>query len=109
MNIADSFQTLSLVYLQPKTQIFVELFLITVILHTQKGSQGQRHEQSLLNIFMTVKDIPELVRGLQYFLRKVVKRTEVASNKQDKATLNWACVLIGDALAAIVSAGLAKT
>ena len=109
MSIADSFQTLSLVYLQPKTQIFVELFLITVILHSQEGSQSHRNEQSLLNIFMTVKDIPELARGLQYFLRKVVKKTDVASSKQDKATLKWGCMLIGDALTAIASSRIAES
>ena len=107
--MADSFQTLNLVYLQPKTQIFVELFLITVILHSQQGSQGHQNEQSLLNIFMIVQDFPDLARGLQYFLRKVVRKTDVAGNKQDKATLKWGCTLIVDALTAIATSRLAQT
>ena len=48
---------------------------------------------------MRVKEFPELVEGLKYFLRKVVRKSDIAS-KQDKETVKWGCKLIGDALSA---------
>jgi len=93
-------QTLNFVYLQPKTRNFAELLLVTVIIHSQQGAQGGRDERSLTTVFSKIKEFPELVEGLKYFLRKVVRKSDIASSKQDKETVRWGCKLIGDALSA---------
>lgn len=97
-------QTLNLAYLQPKTQMFVELLLITAILHGQRGSDTKRDEKALMETFVRVRDTPQVARGLQYFLKKVVSRTDVAGGRAEKETVRWACKVAGDALAAIASA-----
>lgn len=45
-------QNLNLAYLQPKTQLFVELLLITVILHGQRASTTKREEKVLMATFL---------------------------------------------------------
>ena len=97
-------QTLNLAYLQPKTQMFVELLLITVILHGQRASDTKKDEKALMETFMRVRDTPQVARGLQYFLKKVVSKTDIAGGKAEKETVRWACKVAGDALAAIASA-----
>ncbi|MCJ1247700.1 suppressor of glycerol defect [Trapelia coarctata] len=93
-------KTLNFVYLQPKTRTFVELLLVTVIIHSQHGAPGTRDERSLMDVFLKVKEFPELVEGLKYFLRKVVRKSDIASTKQDKETVKWGCKVIGDTLSA---------
>ncbi|MCJ1282797.1 suppressor of glycerol defect [Xylographa opegraphella] len=87
-------KNLNLVYLKTKLHTFVELFLITCILNSQQTHPGHRHEQSLLGIFLKLKDYPDLMTGMQYFLKKVVSRTDVASSKQDRSTFKLACKVI---------------
>lgn len=97
-------QTLNLAYLQPKTQTFVELLLVAVILHGQRAAATKRDEKVLVETFMRVRDTPQVARGLQYFLTKVVSRTDVAGGRAEEETVRWACGVAGDALAAIASA-----
>jgi len=54
----------------------------------------------LTNVFLKVKEFPELVEGLKYFLRKVVRKSDITSSKQDEETVKWGCEVIGDALSA---------
>lgn len=93
-------QTLNFVHLQPKIRTFAELLLVTVIIHFQQGAQGSRDERSLTAVFSKLKEFPELVEGLKYFLRKVVRKSDITGMKQDKGTVKWGCKVIGDALSA---------
>ncbi|MCJ1359756.1 MAG: suppressor of glycerol defect [Icmadophila ericetorum] len=109
------FKNLNLAYLQPQTRIFVELLLITVILQSRQNSSSsrgssnttssnnQRNEEALINIFMKLKTVPEMVRGLQYFLKKVVSKTDVAGSKTNTATVKWGCRIAANALGALVA------
>ncbi len=97
-------QTLDLAYLQPKTRLFVELLLITVILHGQRAWRTKREERVLMETFLKVRETPQVARGLQYFLMKVVSKTDVAGGRAEGETVRWACRVAGDALAAIASA-----
>ena len=101
--VADSEQNLNLLYLEPKTSTFVELLLITVILQSQKGCHGSRDEKKLLDLFLQSKDMPGMARGLRYFLRKVVGKTDVGGSAADKETIKWGCRLARDALQALDS------
>lgn len=96
-------QTLNLAYLQPKTRTFVELLLITVILHLQQGSERNRDEKPIMEVFLPSKDIPNLARGLQYFLKKVVSKTDVAGSRRDHETVRWGCKVAGDGLKYLMS------
>ncbi|MCJ1392400.1 suppressor of glycerol defect [Xylographa bjoerkii] len=96
-------KNLNLVYLQTKTRTFVELFLITTILHSQQSHPDHRREKPLLDVFLKLRDYPDLTTGMQYFLKKVVGRTDVASSKQDRSTVKWACKVIDRGLHDIAS------
>ena len=56
-----------------------------------------------MNIFLKLKTVPEMVRGLQYFMKKVVSRTDVAGSKMDAATVKWGCKVAGETLGALVA------
>jgi nucleolar MIF4G domain-containing protein 1 len=100
-------KNLSLSYLQPKTKTFVEVLLITIMLQTQAKFKDKRDEAAVISIIMKAKDTPGLVRGLQYFLKKVVSKTDIAGGKAEKATVKWACKVAGDALAAVFTSDAA--
>ncbi|KAL8915521.1 MAG: hypothetical protein Q9171_000086 [Xanthocarpia ochracea] len=79
-------KVLNFPYLQPKTSIFVELMIIAIILHSQKGMGGSRDESKVIEIFVQANRNTGLARGLQRFLRKTVSKTDVAGSKADNET-----------------------
>ncbi|KAG9206500.1 suppressor of glycerol defect [Epicoccum nigrum] len=83
-------KNLNFPYLQPKTKTFVEIMLVTAILETQKGAKGDKKETSLLQTFVEVDQAPEMVAGLQFFLKKVVSKTDIV-DKAEKETVKWGC------------------
>ncbi|KAL9037728.1 MAG: hypothetical protein Q9180_003560 [Flavoplaca navasiana] len=80
-------KVLNFPYLQPKTGIFVELMIITIILRTQKGVDDSSDESRLTEIFVQANGNAGLAQGLQRFLKKTVSRTDVAGTKADSETL----------------------
>lgn len=96
-------KNLNFAYLQSRTRTFVEILLITTIVHSQQGSDKSRNEKVLLDIFLTPKEIPEMASGLRYFLKKVVSKTDVAGSKVDEAIVKWGCKIAGDALSVITT------
>ncbi|KAI9735989.1 MAG: suppressor of glycerol defect [Cirrosporium novae-zelandiae] len=83
-------KTLNITYLQSKAKMFVELMLITVIVHSQRKCKQHRHdEKALVNIFASVKDAPPIIAGLRYFVRKVVRKTDVAGGKKEREVVKW--------------------
>lgn len=97
------FKNLNLSYLQPKTQTFLEVLFISILLQSQKQAKFKKDEQAVANIFVKAKDSPQLLRGLQYFLKKIVSKTDIAGGKDEKATVKWACKVAGDTLEALVA------
>ena len=98
-------KNLSLSYLQPKTKTFVEVLFITLLLQSQKQTGAGRDEQAVVNIFLKIKDAPQLIRGVQYFLKKVVSKSDVTGGKEQQATVKWACKVAGGALQDVVAVG----
>lgn len=94
-------KNLNLAYLPGKLQHFVELMLITVILKSQSKSNGTRDEESLIHIFLRPKEMPDMARGMQYFLKEVISETDIAGNKEDQQTVKWGCKVGRDTLKAI--------
>ncbi|KAJ8110267.1 hypothetical protein OPT61_g6842 [Boeremia exigua] len=83
-------KNLNFPYLQPKTKIFVEIMLVTAILETQKGAKGDKKETALMQTFVEVDQAPEMVAGLQFFLKKVVSKTEIVE-QSERETVKWGC------------------
>src|SRR6266516_6297627 len=84
-------QNLSLTYLQPRTKTFLELLFITIILHSQKQASTKRDEKALKDIFIRIEGMPQRARAIQYFLKKVVSKTDVAGGKSETETVKWGC------------------
>ncbi|CAO1602814.1 suppressor of glycerol defect [Xanthoria calcicola] len=98
-------KVLNFPYLQPKTSIFVELMMIAIILHSQKGVSGSRDESRVIETFVQANGNPGMAQGLQRFLKKTVSRTDVAGTKADNETVKWGCRVAQNALDAVVSLG----
>jgi nucleolar MIF4G domain-containing protein 1 len=98
-------KNLSLSYLQPKTKTFVEVLFITLLLQSQKQAGAGRDEQAVVNTFVKLKDAPELIRGVQYFLKKVVSKSDITGGKEQQATVKWACKVAAGVLQELVAAG----
>lgn len=91
-------KNLNLSLLQPKTKTFVEVMFITIFLQSQRQVESGRDERAVVNVVLKVKDTPNLIRGLQYFLKKVVSKTDITADKAEKATVKWACKVTLEAL-----------
>ncbi|KUJ10613.1 uncharacterized protein LY89DRAFT_626051 [Mollisia scopiformis] len=92
------FKNLNLSYLQTKTKTFLEVLFISMLLQSQRQAKLKKDEQAVVSIFAKAKDTPQLIRGLQYFMKKVVSKTDIAGSKEEKATVKWACKVAGDTL-----------
>ncbi|KAJ5623149.1 hypothetical protein N7490_011754 [Penicillium lividum] len=119
MLIADGNLTLSILknlnfaYLQPKTRTFVEVMLITIIQQSQKSKKARKNkkiagseepvkdEESLMQICMRVQDTPHVAKGLIFFIRKVVSKTDILDSEKDQKLVRWGCNVAVDALKAI--------
>ncbi|PYI08815.1 hypothetical protein BO78DRAFT_468294 [Aspergillus sclerotiicarbonarius CBS 121057] len=108
---------LNFAYLQPKSKTFVELLLISVIQQSQKKRGGKkkksadeegRDEQALMEIFLRARETPQIVKGLIYFLRKVVAKTDIVPSEKEMKVVKWGCKVATDALKVVVKEGGAE-
>lgn len=123
--IADNTLTLGVLkilnfaYLQPKAKTFVELLIISVIQQSQqkkqkKSKKGKKKassgdgesddgadEKVLIDIFMRTQETPQIVKGLIYFIRKVVAKTDIVPSEQELKLVKWGCRVAVDALKVI--------
>jgi nucleolar MIF4G domain-containing protein 1 len=97
-----SLKNLNFPYLQPKTKTFVEVLLVTTILESQKGSKDKRNNKALLEVFVEVDQAPEMIAGLQYFMKKVVVKTDILE-KGEKETVAWGCKAVMDMLTRVLA------
>jgi nucleolar MIF4G domain-containing protein 1 len=97
-----SLKNLNFPYLQPKTKTFVEVLLVTTILESQKGSKDKRDNKALLEVFVEVDQAPEMIAGLQYFLKKAVLKTDIVE-KADRKTVLWGCNAVMDMLTRVLA------
>lgn len=108
-------KTLNFAYLQPKTKTFVELLVISIIQQSQKskkalkkakstkgGSEDSgRDEETLMQIFLKVQETPHIAKGLIYFVRKVVAKSDILSSEKEQKLVRWGCNVAVDALKAV--------
>ena len=108
LNIA-TLKYLNLTQVQPQTRMFLEILMTSAILRCQQDAKDSRNEKSLLNVLVEPKElqaIPGLAEGMRYFLKEILKRTDVVSSKADKETVKWACSVACEALAALKTKSL---
>ncbi|KFY19765.1 hypothetical protein V491_04233 [Pseudogymnoascus sp. VKM F-3775] len=96
-------KNLNLTYLQPKTQTFVEVLFISMFLQPQKQPAKGNDKTAIANIISRVQDTPSMMTGLQYFIQKVVKKTDIAGGKDEKVRVKQACKVAIDTLRALVA------
>ena len=83
---------LNLSYLSANAHTWLELFLITVIVQSQKGTaKKQRDETALKRIFAQNidRERPETALELGHFLQKHVRKTDVAGGKEERKVVRW--------------------
>lgn len=81
---------LNLPYLQTKTRALVEILLITVLLEAGKGGDKGRDE-TITSVFAAVEGVPELARGLQWFIKKVVRKSDLAGGAANTKVVKEGC------------------
>ncbi|TPX09606.1 uncharacterized protein E0L32_009207 [Thyridium curvatum] len=86
---------LNLPYLQPKTRSMVEIMLVTVLEEAER--QKGRQEAAVSGLFKGAAD-PSLIRGLQYFLRKVVRKSDALKGRGQAKKLSKLCDVAEKAL-----------
>ncbi|KAH8703224.1 hypothetical protein BGW36DRAFT_393629 [Talaromyces proteolyticus] len=104
-------KNLNFAYLQPKTSTFVEILIITVIQQFQAKKtssasnkkntwdESQRDGKALARIFLQTHDVaPHIVKGLIYFVRKVVAKSDIVSSSKEMNLVKWGCGVAVDAL-----------
>ncbi|KAJ5711755.1 hypothetical protein N7488_005911 [Penicillium malachiteum] len=107
-------KTLNFAYLQPKTKLFTEVLLISIIQQSQKSKKSQKKkkgdkakdeppkdEESLMQIFVRVQDTPQIAKGLIFFLQKFVSKTDIVESEKEQKQVRWGCQVAVDALKAI--------
>ncbi|OBT93311.1 suppressor of glycerol defect [Pseudogymnoascus verrucosus] len=96
-------KNLNLTYLQPKTQTFVEVLFISMFLHPQKQPAKVGDKTAIATLIGRVQDTPSMMTGLQYFIQKVVKKTDIAGGKDEKLRVKQACKVAIDTLRALAA------
>ncbi len=96
-------KNLNLAYLQPSMQTFVEILLTTTILQAGKADDAVSCEKALMSIYTSPKEMPEMARGLHYFIKKFVSGSDVTGDKHDRIVLKWGCKVAGKALKGFMS------
>lgn len=90
---------LNLPYLQTKTKAFVEVLLITVLQEChEKSTESGEGDATILKIFGAVEEVPDLATGLMWFIRKVVRKTDLAGGKKGTNVVKEGCKLAEKAL-----------
>lgn len=92
---------LNLLYLQKKTRDFVEVMLVNVLLECQAQ---ERPGEAIAKVFGGVEAAPDLAMGLQYFLKNVVRKSDLAGGKKNTKLLKEGCKMAE----AVVQTSLAR-
>ncbi|KAL8965152.1 MAG: hypothetical protein Q9183_004003 [Haloplaca sp. 2 TL-2023] len=94
----NALKVLNFAYSQPPSRIFVEVLMITVILQSQKATDKSRDEEKLVGIFAQAGSNAALSKGLLYFLKMTVSKTDIADSKVDLEKIKWGCRVARDVL-----------
>jgi nucleolar MIF4G domain-containing protein 1 len=121
-------KNLNFAYLQPKTSMFVELLVITIIqLQEQQPKQALSHsspssqtaekqkekdkvidEKTLQRIFQRAQETPQMINGLLYFIRKVVSKTDLIPSSErglQRVAFQRGCKVAANTLRTVLEGG----
>ncbi|KAK3346257.1 hypothetical protein B0T25DRAFT_273857 [Lasiosphaeria hispida] len=79
---------LTLPLLQEKTRAFVEIMLTTTL---QECKSDKEREGAIASVFGAVEAVPELATGLQWFLKKVVRKSRLVGSEAKTKQLKDVC------------------
>lgn len=88
----DMLKCLNLAYVQTKTRDFLTVMFIKLFLELSKK------EDEVVKIFRAVSDLPDLSKALWYFLKKVVRKSDLVASKKDKKKVTNGCEIAVEAL-----------
>jgi nucleolar MIF4G domain-containing protein 1 len=63
---------------------------VTLLLQSQE-SKTAKNTKPIRSMFSKIQDNPDLQRGIEYFLRKVVRQTDVAGDADAQQQVIWGC------------------
>lgn len=90
-------KTLDLSYLQRKTKTFLEIFFITIFLRLE----GE--EDKINTLIERIRDKPEQLKGLLYFITHTMVKTDVAGGKAENALCRLSAKTMGKTLKVLVA------
>ncbi|KAI5238595.1 hypothetical protein E4T42_08933 [Aureobasidium subglaciale] len=94
-----SLKTLNFAYLQPKTNTFTEVLLTRILIQmTKSSSKGSKWDLSVNEVFSKAQEVPNMVQGLRYFIEKVIRKAEIATNKKERKAVKEGCAAAIEAL-----------
>jgi len=79
-------KVVDLVYVKERTAMFVELLLVTILTQARSGKE----EEDVLRVFERAAETPQIVKRLQFFLKKHVRNSDLVTRK-DKDAIKWGC------------------
>ncbi|KAK0713823.1 hypothetical protein B0T26DRAFT_678107 [Lasiosphaeria miniovina] len=91
---------LNLPYLQSNTRAFVEIMLIATLLECQTSETPR---DAIAAAFKTAETAPPLARGLQWFMKKVIRKSDLAGSKENAEHVKEACKIAESVLEAVLS------
>ncbi|CAK4003678.1 Suppressor of glycerol defect 1 [Lecanosticta acicola] len=86
--------------LQPKTKIFVQVFLSTIFISLRKKAHKEGYENAVKEAYLHVHSVPEMISGLKYFTSTVLSAAELAQNKKEKRIIQLGCDFALEAMSA---------
>jgi nucleolar MIF4G domain-containing protein 1 len=89
---------LDLPYLQPKTRALVEVLFITAFLESYQAGDEKERRKAIERIMGSVVEVPELSRGIQWFVKKVVRKSDLAGAKEDVKKVKKVCAMAEEIL-----------
>jgi nucleolar MIF4G domain-containing protein 1 len=89
-------KVLNLALLKDQTTNFLEVMFITIT--TGPAHKKKPSEKRLVDVFSKATDSPQLVKPLQYFIRKKVRKSDLVVEK-DRQNLRRGCEIATDTLA----------
>ncbi|RMY08210.1 hypothetical protein D0867_09109 [Hortaea werneckii] len=88
-------------YLAPKTSLFVEVLLTTILLQLRKKTRKDEEgfASKVRDVFLQTGQVSAgLVQGLQFFVRSSLSRAALANGKKEERTLKEGCDVASRAL-----------
>ena len=82
-------KAVNLAFLKEQAKMFVELFLLVILLRSQVGSESTRMENRVRAIFDRTADAPQMINDLLLFITKVLVRTDLAASQKEEETIRW--------------------